>query len=95
MGNVLEHKMFVFDFLCNFRLKHLSLQEELGDVLSQMYFCLRVQYTLLLSDFNRTWILSTDFRKILKYQISRKSVQLEPSCCMRTDGQTDIETEVT
>jgi hypothetical protein len=32
---------------------------------------------------------STDFRKILKYQISRKSVQREPSCPMRTDGQTD------
>jgi len=30
-----------------------------------------------------------DFRKILKYHISRKSVQWEPSFSMRTDGQTD------
>jgi len=33
---------------------------------------------------------STDFRKILKYQISRKSVQGEPNCSMWTDGQTDM-----
>ena len=30
------------------------------------------------------------FQKILKYQISWKSVQSEPSCSMRTDGQTDM-----
>jgi len=30
------------------------------------------------------------FGKILKHQISWKSVQLEPSCSMRTDGRTDM-----
>jgi hypothetical protein len=55
-----------------------------------MYIGLHVKYPLLLSDVNETWIFSKDFRKMLKHQISWKSVQWEPSCCMRTDGQTDM-----
>jgi len=48
-----------------------------------------IKYPLLLSDFNETSILSTDFRKLIKLNISRKSVQRKPCCSTRTDGQTD------
>jgi len=41
-----------------------------------------------LSDFNETCDFSIDFLKILKYQISIKSVHWEPSCSLRTDEQT-------
>jgi hypothetical protein len=34
--------------------------------------------------------VSKEFRKIHKYQILRKYVHWEPSCSMRTDGQTDM-----
>jgi len=40
-----------------------------------MYTGLHVKYRLLVSDCNETWIFSTDYRKILKFRISRKSVQ--------------------
>jgi hypothetical protein len=33
-----------------------------------------------------------DFRKITKYKISLNSVQWEPSCSMRTEGQADRRT---
>jgi len=35
-------------------------------------------------------MFSIDVRKLLKYQISWKSVAWNPSCSMRTDGQSDM-----
>jgi hypothetical protein len=48
-----------------------------------------VKYPLFLLDLHETWTFWTDFWKILRYQISWKSVQWEPSS-VRTDGQTDM-----
>jgi len=59
----------------------------------ETFIGLPVKYPLFLSDFNKAQIFSADFRKILKYQFSRKSVQWEPSCSMRTDGRTGGKTD--
>jgi ribosomal protein L18 len=38
-----------------------------------------VKCQIFVSDFNQIWVFSTDFNESLRYQISRKSVQSEPS----------------
>jgi hypothetical protein len=53
-----------------------------------MWIGLRVKYLLFLSDVTEILILSTDFRKLLKYEILRKFTQWGPNCTMRTE--TDI-----
>jgi hypothetical protein len=55
-----------------------------------IYIGLHVRCQLFFSYFNETWIFWTEFQKILKHQISLRSVQGEPSCFMRTDGLADM-----
>ena len=49
-----------------------------------------VYWVRIKSDFNETWILFKDFRKIFKYKISWKSFQWKPSCSMRTNRRTNM-----
>jgi len=63
--------------------------KEVWEIWWKMYVGLPVKYPLFVWDFNETWITSTEFRKILKYQISWIFVQWEPSRSVRTDERTD------
>ena len=60
-----------------------------------MYRGLLVKYSKFFLDFNQNWIFSTHFHKILKYEISWKSVEWEPSYSIRIDGQMDRRTHIT
>jgi len=59
------------------------------DIIQKNYIGIHVNYPLFLPDFNETWIFSTDFWKILEYEILRKSIQSVPGCSMLTDRQNE------
>ena len=74
------------NFLCNVCLKKYystKIQRDTMNVERSSWKC-----PLFISDFNKTCIFSIHSRKTFKYQISCKSILWEPSCSMRTDGQT-------
>jgi len=52
-----------------------------------VYIGIQEQYRLFLSDFNKSWIFPRYFLKVLKYQISWKFFQWEPSCFVCTDEE--------
>jgi hypothetical protein len=55
----------------------------------KIYAGRHAMYPLFLLDFKEIRIFSTDFRIILKYKISLKSVQGKQSCSTWTDGRTE------
>jgi hypothetical protein len=59
-----------------------------------MYIGLHVKYSLFVSDFDETYIFWADFLKVLKYQISWKSLQYEPSFSCLLEGGTDDEANI-
>jgi hypothetical protein len=60
-----------------------------------MYVGFNVNYPLILVDFNKTCIFSTDFRKIFKYQMLLQSFECNPNCLMRTHGRTERQIDMT
>ena len=89
--NVTEHQMCALVFsktvVCN-----ISHSQKKWARYDRKYIGLHVKYALCLSDFIGTWIFFADFRKILKYQISLKSVQWELSFYMRKGRRTGRQT---
>jgi hypothetical protein len=81
-GTLLNIKLF-FDFLYNFCLKHFSCGRKCTFVFVQLP---RHSCEIL----TKLEICLQSFDKTLKYQISWKSVQWEPSCSVRTDRRTDM-----
>jgi hypothetical protein len=75
-GTIFGKKLFNTKCVFQISLKLLSetfliLRRTERDIIKKCtYIGLHVKYRLLLSDFNETWIFSTDFRKIAKFQIS-------------------------
>jgi hypothetical protein len=59
-----------------------------------MYIGLHGKCPLFLSDFKENLIFSTDFLKILKYQISRKTIKLERGS-MRADVRAEVQIDKT
>jgi hypothetical protein len=55
-----------------------------------MYIDLHVQYRYSCQILMKLEFCRQCFEQLLKYHMSWKSVQWEPSCSMRTDGQTDM-----
>ena len=92
-GTVFEETLLnakcVFWFSLRLSETFLILRRIEGNVIINADGSAYIKYPLLLPDINEPWIFSTDFQKILKYQISWKSIQWEQSCFMWTEGRSD------
>jgi len=82
---IMEHKIRLLISSTIFVWNISILWDEFSEVLPEMATDFHVKYPLFLSDFNQGWIFLTHFRNILKYQISWKAIQGEPSHSMWTE----------
>jgi hypothetical protein len=78
----------VFCLLYNFCLKQSSFCEAMSKIWWQIYIGLHIKYPLFLLYFNYIWIFFEEKRKILKYQISWKSLLVGDEL-FYGDGRTD------
>jgi hypothetical protein len=89
-NKVIEHKICVLISSITFIWNISRFKKNEQDMIKKMYLGRHVKYPLFLSDFNETWIFSTNFPTLLKYQMSCKSVRqsrVVPSAW--TDAETD------
>ena len=92
---VTEHKMCVLIFSTNLSQTFFILRRNERDMIKYIYIYIyysscKVPFILIL--FKETLVFSTDFRKILKYHISWKSIMWKPSCSVGMEGQSDGKT---
>ena len=91
---VIEHKMCVLIFSITFVWNISRSKKNWARYDKKIYISLHVKYPLFLSDFKETRIFATNFREIVKYKISWKSVQWEPSRSRRTDRRTHMTKQI-
>ena len=86
-GKELLNTKLYFDFVYKFYLKYFCTYRWIQRVFVITVHRSSCKVLLLFSDFNETWVFSTDFRKKFKYQISSHSVERGLSCSMRKERQ--------
>ena len=86
----LPNTKFVFWFSLKICAKYFSFKEEMSEIWLKLYIGIHVKYRYYCPILMKLGFCRPIFEKILKYKISWKSVQWEPSCSKRTDGRTDM-----
>jgi len=93
LGKKLSIKCVFWFYLQLLSETFLILRRSTRDMIKKVYRSSCKVAVIIVSQFTETGIFSTYFRKILKCQISWKSVKWELSCSMRTDGERERERE--